>query len=289
MRYFLDFEATQFSQKIISIGCIADNGATFSSFVNPKTKDKITKFITRLTGITKEMIANAPDADTVFNQLFDFICENSDGEAPTYYCYGNSDKTFLENTIKVMTNPRAIMCAEAIKSMLVDYSLEVQKYFVCSYAISLKKVYSLVKDEMVIQKHDALEDAEMLQFVVRSMKSNCSPEDKVKFETMPGVDRSIYPEKKKAPAMFIAWTGHSNWNADTRADETDWKYKCVNENNNKVKYFNNLETAALWLIKYYDRKRSPKKQENIDYLTKKIELTIEKNKPYFGMIWERND
>lgn len=31
MKYFIDFEATQFSQEIISIGCIREDGQTFSS------------------------------------------------------------------------------------------------------------------------------------------------------------------------------------------------------------------------------------------------------------------
>lgn len=29
MKYFIDFEATQFSQEIISVGCIREDGQTF--------------------------------------------------------------------------------------------------------------------------------------------------------------------------------------------------------------------------------------------------------------------
>ena len=54
MRFFVDFEATQFSNRIISIGCVAANGNTFSTLVKPGKK-KITKFITDLTGITNEI------------------------------------------------------------------------------------------------------------------------------------------------------------------------------------------------------------------------------------------
>lgn len=56
MKYFIDFEATQFSQEIISIGCIREDGQTFYALVAPK-KGKITPFITNLTGITAEISA----------------------------------------------------------------------------------------------------------------------------------------------------------------------------------------------------------------------------------------
>ena len=35
MNYFIDFEATQFSNDIISIGCIDENGEEFYSLINP--------------------------------------------------------------------------------------------------------------------------------------------------------------------------------------------------------------------------------------------------------------
>ena len=50
MNYFIDFEATQFSNEIISIGCVSETDAKFSSMVY--TDKKITSFITKLIGIT---------------------------------------------------------------------------------------------------------------------------------------------------------------------------------------------------------------------------------------------
>jgi hypothetical protein len=38
MNFFIDFEATQFTQEIISIGCVAENGKSFYSEVNCKGK-----------------------------------------------------------------------------------------------------------------------------------------------------------------------------------------------------------------------------------------------------------
>ena len=54
MKYFIDFEAAQFSNEIIAIGCVREDGVEFQSYV--KANKKITEFITQLTGITQEMV-----------------------------------------------------------------------------------------------------------------------------------------------------------------------------------------------------------------------------------------
>ena len=69
MNFYVDFEATQFSNRIISIGCTNELGEKFETLVKPVNGDKINKFITDLTGITPEMVENAPTADEAFNAL----------------------------------------------------------------------------------------------------------------------------------------------------------------------------------------------------------------------------
>ena len=71
MRYFIDFEATQYSDRIISVGCVREDGAAFHSLVNPNRQ--LTDFIISLTGITQEMVDAAPSADEVFSDLFNFV------------------------------------------------------------------------------------------------------------------------------------------------------------------------------------------------------------------------
>jgi DNA polymerase III epsilon subunit-like protein len=73
MKYFLDFEANQFSDRIISIGCIAENGNTYSTLVNPK--EPIAKFIINLTGINDELVSNAPNIEKAINDLYNFFIE----------------------------------------------------------------------------------------------------------------------------------------------------------------------------------------------------------------------
>ena len=43
MNFYLDFEATRFSNRIISIGCVAGTGETFETYVNPGDKKKVDK------------------------------------------------------------------------------------------------------------------------------------------------------------------------------------------------------------------------------------------------------
>lgn len=77
MNYFIDFEATQFSNEIISIGCVSETNAKFSRMIY--TDKKITSFITNLTGITDEMNKAAPSLDDVFTLFFYWILEHNDG------------------------------------------------------------------------------------------------------------------------------------------------------------------------------------------------------------------
>ena len=46
MKFFIDFEATQYSEYIISIGCVSEAGKEFSTLVKPPVKKKLTSFVT---------------------------------------------------------------------------------------------------------------------------------------------------------------------------------------------------------------------------------------------------
>ena len=76
MKFFIDFEALQYNNFIISIGCVCENGNQFSSFVKPPKGKTVSKFITELTGITDETLADAPSIDEAFNSFYLFIIDN---------------------------------------------------------------------------------------------------------------------------------------------------------------------------------------------------------------------
>lgn len=291
MNFYLDFEAIRFSNRIISIGCVAENGNTFSTLVKPGDKKKVDKFITELTGITNEMLEDAPDADSAFVNLYHFIAENTGTEAPAYYVYGNSDADFLAATIRHMTHPLACVCAQAIKGNLIDYASVVKKFFVAPSDLALRKVYMLIKSqETLVQKHDALEDALMLQTVVAGLYDKCKPEDKATIMAMPSQKRPQIGNKKSAPAIFQKWNKENSpkWEADTLGSEECWGVKCTDNTTGQVKYFDCFNTAALWLVRYAARNVSPKNGEAVAKIENAVKAAIQNNKSRYGMTWEYN-
>ena len=285
MNFYLDFEATRFSNRIISIGCVAGTGETFETYVKPGDKKKVDKFITELTGITNEMLAEAPDADTAFKMLYDFIEANSDGEAPAYYVYGNSDAEFINSTLHHMSDTQACVCAQAIAGNLIDYASVVKKFFVAKSDLALRKVYMLIQEQKeLVQKHDALEDARMLETVVSHLYDKCKPEDKETILAMPSQPR---PQTgKKAPAIFQKWNSQPKWEAETGADENHWMLKCVDQHSGQAKYFNDFNTAALWVIKYIARNVSPKNADSVRKIEAAVKAAPQTGKCRYNCYWE---
>ena len=64
MNFYVDFEATQPEQEIISIGAIADNGTTFHSLIKPQFSS-VSKYISDMTGITQNDVEKAYDFNVV--------------------------------------------------------------------------------------------------------------------------------------------------------------------------------------------------------------------------------
>lgn len=288
MKFFIDFEATQFSQKIIAIGCVSENGDTFQTLVYPN--EKLTPFIVKLTGITDEMLINAPNIDRAFVELFNFITFHSDKTPPKYYCYGDTDTSFIKHSMKDMEDVFAQTLAQAMIANMVDYAKEVKTFFLSPNRVSLKKLYNFIKEEDENeQAHDALEDATMLAEVVKKLKRECKPEDITALNSMPAPPKpEVFGTSKKAPLKFVEWP-KNKWDADTGADKTNWVYCCrFNGNSNYTKYFDSLDTATLWALRYVTQGRSVKKQADVELVRNKILNSVTSHKFYCNARWEFN-
>lgn len=292
MKFFVDFEATQYTEEIIQIGCVCENGKTFNTYVRPAKDHKVGKFVKELTHITDEMLAEAPDADMAFANFYIWVSENSNYEPAEYYCYGDSDPRFLVKTAKYMKKFMPHMFAMSLANSLKDYSNEVKQFFM-SGPISLFRVFSLIEKDPEEQKHNALEDALMLKEVVNRLHNECSKEDKEKLAKAK-VDAKLkakeveppkeYKGKKPIPEVVKKWVqGIGRWNADTQATEESYRVKATfTLDPTKVKYFDNVETAALWVIHFWAKGRSVKNPVHIQDTIKAI-----KNCPnYHGFTWE---
>lgn len=286
MNFYLDFEATRFSDRIISIGCTNERGATFQTFVKPE-RGKVDQFITELTGITPEMVKNAPSADEAFNAFAEWAYINSENTAPKYFCYGNSDKDFIDATIRTMSDFKAISFAASIKGLLIDYSSVVKNYL-CTNQIALKKVVALIENtDEVEQRHDALEDAEMLRKVVENLQTKCTPADAEKLATMKSAPKP--KNNKHLPDICYHWPSDrkKRYDADTRATEDNYMCKCVCQSGHHIKYFDSVATAAIWLMRYnMTGGRTFKREGDIAKVIESIINGVKKGKQPYGFTWE---
>jgi len=301
MNFYLDFEATQFSERIISIGCVAENGMTFNSLVNPGKGEKITGFITRLTGITQTMVDNAASADNVFVSFANWVVEMALGAEdphPKYYVYGDNDADFLQHTINHMTNPMAISFATSIKALMTDYSKTVKQHFGIGQ-VGLNRVYQLLKDEEHVQVHDALEDAMMLKYVQEHL-GDATKDDAV---NLPPTKKKAYigndaPATIEEQELYKTWGKGRRLTVDTRANENNWVIRCECQDGNGnwcQKYFDSIRMAVFWVMKYTTKgKYKITNGEHIHNIRAGIELSMKNNNDgnsnlkYAKCFWYKN-
>ena len=97
MKYYIDFEASSYWQEIISIGCVDETGRSFYALVRPRKIGKVTKFITNLTGITKEELRQAKKLNEVARDFNPWI---DDYRTAEFYCYGDGDLCFINGELQ---------------------------------------------------------------------------------------------------------------------------------------------------------------------------------------------
>lgn len=161
MKYYMDFEATQFEQEIISVGCVDEEGREFYSLVKPHSMRKMTGFITELTGITSPQLRHAPDADEVFSRFYDYIDKS---ERAQFFCYGNCDGRFISVSLRYVKTFKAQCMLGLILGSLTDVSHELSTIFKTNQTVSLYKLadyYGAVEE----RNHHALNDAKLLKHV----------------------------------------------------------------------------------------------------------------------------
>ena len=119
-----------------------------------------------------------------------------------------------------------------------SYASVVKKFFVAKSDLALRKVYMLIQEQKeLVQKHDALEDARMLETVVAHLYDKCKPEDKETILAMPSQPR---PQTgKKAPTIFQKWNSQPKWEAETGANENGWVLKCTDQHSGQQNRYRN--------------------------------------------------
>lgn len=249
MKYFIDFEATQFTNEIIEIGCIREDGEVFQSYVH--SKKKVTDFITNLTGITQEMVDNAPSSDEVFSKFYDWIKGDLNVE---FYCYGNADLAFVRKNLEKTKSFKAQAALSIVGMGLCDYANKVKDHFGLMKPIALVKVLAYYrKVESVEQKHSALEDAKYLKELFEYILADRC------------VEECPFPEYQKQKEIL---TPHISRLRKGKVIET----------------YNTMEDAVQWIIDHLEPVQ--KVECSPRNIAKKIRKAANSNTPYHnGFKW----
>lgn len=275
MNYFIDFEATQFSNDIISIGCVNEKGETFNS--NVRTSQKVTPFITKLTGITPEAVKSAPTLDQVFSLFYLWINHN---EPCHFYCYGTTDLGFVQKALKNVHTFEAQAALSLIAANLINYSPMVKNHFGLIKDISLIKVISYYHKAAVEQTHSAIEDAIFLKEIYDKVNSG----EKIEGHPFPEYEAEI-----NTPIMVQKIKGMPKKGmSPTDRNRLIKKTKCIkvyNLNRELIKTFTNFTQACAWLAEKI-KKNSPSYIRNNSEISKKIIGAFINRTPYMNYIWD---
>lgn len=257
MRFYIDFEATQPEQEIISIGAVCENGATFYSLVKPQFSS-VSKYITDMTGITQEMVNGAPTLNTVLGD-FSAWCYNQEKLLTSwrFISYGDGDIDFLKQSICNVIGEQQTIIASIMIAKMEDYSKKVAKYF-CS-TVSLIKAFNYFKELETKQNHNALEDAKMLAMVVEKVEG-----------TKP-LEASPFHVGQTTKVCYTFPSG---------------KFFCKMPGDKKERSFVDIQDAITWLINNYINKNS-RDTVHRDRIAVKIMKAIRKNNTYMGYKWRR--
>ena len=268
MKYYVDFEATQFSEEIISIGCVREDEETFYMLVAP-SDGKVTPFITNLTGITKEMLETAASPNAVFEAFYDWVFTKDD--LPEFYVWGDSDVGFVQHTFKKTTSLKARMALGYMAGGIHNAEKKFRKAIKVD-SCALVKAYNTLIDPTYEQNHNALDDAMMLYRVCKYQYSISIEELREKMKDYIA-ERTANNEKKKQPAAI------QKWNSMGFAPGT---VCTVNKKGAVISSFSSLEEAAQWII---DTKANLGPLGTKERIMTKIKNSYTYGKPYFTLNW----
>ena len=218
MDIYLDFEATQFKENIIAIGAYCNRGS-FDCLVKPPKGDKVTNFISKLTGITSEMAKNALSIDEAFYDLYKWIFnitqDNYFGGPTFFHVFGNMDKIFLKNTANFCETKIIKTFIENLAESLIDDSKAVCQYFHMKN-IGVYKALRFFEPDIPEQDHDPLNDAIALQnlmFHINSAKplEECPFEQKPVIKELPKRFHIIATKKGEEKKVFTLPDKAYNW------------------------------------------------------------------------------
>lgn len=268
MKIFIDFEYNgQPNLETIQFGAVlVDNRTltidTFESLVKPKLP--ITRYVQKLTGITNEMVATAPDFLSVFSSFVSWVEDNTVGKLE-FYAWG-SDLKQLRRECK--NNDCLTLYDELMKGNdSINYQKVVSKKIeynneMLTKSMSLSDVKALYSNTSKKVEHNALSDAIDTLWVYQEIEVLCRPYNE-------DVLKRIYSEKKKHMKKMSEDKTNQIVNSFKHLPEIYQKKSLVISNQifNKLKsgpgcFFNEI-AADVNDVKKFSRKRECEYKEGI--------------------------
>ena len=259
MKYFIDFEATQFSNEIISVGCIDETGREFYSLVKPHDLRRLTSFITDLTGIHVGELASAPSADKVFSDFYEWLDR---GDTAEFFCYGNCDDRFVTQTMRHVNGFSAQCALSLIHGALNDFSLTLAKHFGITQPVSLAKATEYYSGEKIKNEHNSLYDAINLKLIYE--RSYCEELTECPFPEY-GVAK---PEKE-----------------EEQPQKRDSRSRIEATNGHITKSFYTYGRAANWVLRELMSCRGDVDEKTKSNVCNRIIRAVGSDKPYYGYDW----
>ena len=258
MNFYIDFEATQPEQEIISVGVVAENGNTFYALIKPQFSS-ISQFVTELTGLDNQKLQAGEDFTTAMDSLYNWCGLQVKGAHNwNFWSYSDADKIFLQHTLRNANTEKSILMTSFLIANLKDYSKEVKKYFHCP--VSLIKAFNYIQHMEQTQNHNALEDAKMLAEVYNKIVGQ-QPLSSNPFANCIEKTAYTFPSGR----FFCRTTGK-------KAKEIE--FPCV-------------EDAIEWLIEKHI-KIEDRDAVHRDRIAIKIMKAIKKHNTYMGYKWRRD-
>lgn len=150
------------TQEIIEIGASMQDEyhveiAKFQMYVKPEYNDTIAPKITRLTGITNEMVENAPTFSKAFKMFTDWCLGIHDDVV--IYAWSDSDYNQVMKEIRLKQYPLSEEEHGLMDSGWTDFQREFDVNLGFERQISLALALDMAGIEFTGRRHDALDDA----------------------------------------------------------------------------------------------------------------------------------
>ena len=131
--------------------------SSFRSYVKPEYNTEITSKITRLTGITYEMVADAPLFQEALRSFTDWC--RSFGDDVMIYAWSGSDFGQVKKEIQLKKYCVSEMETDLLQKPWSDFQHEFDTYLGFERHLSLKMALEMAGVDFSGKEHDALDDA----------------------------------------------------------------------------------------------------------------------------------